>query len=48
MILFFKGDQTKGEFAAFEEFKTSNPKIKFREAFEYGYGSKAFIVSEVN
>lgn len=46
--IFFKGDQTKGEFAAFEEFKINNPKIKFREAFGYGYGSKAFIVSDIN
>ena len=46
--IFFKGDRTKGEFAAFEEFRKNNPKIKFREAFEYGYGSKAFIVSEID
>ncbi len=45
--IFYKGDQSKGEYAALEEFKKQNPQIKFREAFEYGYGSKAFIVSEV-
>ena len=45
--IFYKGDENKGEFAAFREFKESNPNIKFRPAFEYGYGSKAFIVSEI-
>ena len=45
--IFYKGDQSKGEYAALEEFKKQNPQIKFREAFEYGYGSKAFIVSEL-
>ena len=45
--IFYKGDEKKGEYAAFEEFKTNNPNIKFRKAFEYGYGSKAFIVSEI-
>ena len=44
--IFYKGDQSKGEYAALEEFKKQNPQIKFREAFEYGYGRKAFIVSE--
>ncbi len=45
--IFYKGDKEKGEFGAFEEFKSNNPNIKFREAFEYGYGSKAFIVCDV-
>ena len=45
--IFYKGDKKKGEYAAFEEFKKNNPNIKFRQAFEYGYGSKAFIVSEI-
>ncbi len=45
--IFYKGDENKGEYAAFEEFKNSYPNIKFRPAFEYGYGSKAFIVSEI-
>lgn len=46
--IFYKGSQKKGEYAAFEDFKKNNPNIKFRSAFEYGYGSKAFIVSEIN
>jgi predicted O-methyltransferase YrrM len=45
--IFYKGDLEKGEYAAFEEFKSQNPNIKFRPAFEYGYGSKAFIVSNI-
>ena len=45
--IFYKGDENKGEFGAFEEFKKNNPNIKFRHAFEYGYGSKAFIVSDI-
>ena len=45
--IFYKGDEKKGEFAAFEDFKKNNPNIKFRQAFEYGYGSKAFIVSDI-
>ena len=45
--IFYKGDLEKGEYAAFEEFKSQNPNIKFRSAFEYGYGSKAFIVSNI-
>lgn len=46
--IFYKGSEIKGEYAAFEDFKKENPNIKFRLAFEYGYGSKAFIVSEIN
>ena len=45
--IFYKGNTKKGEFAAFQEFQKENPNIQFREAFEYGYGSKAFIVSEI-
>ncbi len=45
--IFYKGSAKKGEYAAFEEFKVKNPSIKFRPAFEYGYGSKAFIVTEI-
>jgi hypothetical protein len=45
--IFYNGDEKKGEYAAFEEFKKNNPNIKFRQAFEYGYGSKAFIVSDI-
>tara|TARA_Y100000591_G_scaffold126330_1_gene108219 strand:- start:13 stop:720 length:708 start_codon:yes stop_codon:yes gene_type:complete len=46
-FIFYKGDESKGEYAAFEEFKKENPNIKFRHAFDYGYGSKAFIVSKI-
>ena len=45
--IFYKGDEDKGEFGALKEFKEKFPSIKFREAFEYGYGSKAFIVSKI-
>ena len=45
--IFYKGNEQKGEFAAFKEFKDQNPNIKFRHAFEYGYGSRAFIVTEI-
>ena len=45
--IFYKGSRKKGEFAAFEEFKNQNSHIDFRPAFEYGYGSKAFIVSGI-
>lgn len=45
--IFYKGDESKGEFAAFKEFQEKNPNIKFRSAFEYGYGSRAFIVSDI-
>ena len=45
--IFYKGDEQKGEYSAFKEFKKSNPDIKFRKAFEYGYGSRAFIVSKI-
>jgi O-methyltransferase len=45
--IFYKGNTKKGEFAAFQEFQKENPNIQFREAFEYGYGSKAFIVTSV-
>lgn len=47
-FIFYKGSTNKGEFYAFKKFKEENPHIKFRDAFEYGYGSKAFIVSEIN
>ena len=45
--IFYKGDENKGEFSAFEEFKKENTNMKFRHAFDYGYGSKAFIISEI-
>ena len=46
-FIFYKGDELKGEYAAFEEFQKENQRIKFRHAFDYGYGSKAFIVSKI-
>ena len=45
--IFYKGDEKKGSIMAFKEFKEQNPNIKFRQAFEYGYGSKAFIVTDI-
>ena len=45
--IFYKGSISKGEYAAFDEFKEENKNIKFRHAFDYGYGSKAFIVSGI-
>lgn len=45
--IFYKGNEEKGEHGAFKKFKEENPNIKFREAFEYGYGSKAFIVTKI-
>ncbi len=45
--IYYKGNENKGEFGAFKRFKNENPNLKFREAFEYGYGSRAFIVTEV-
>jgi hypothetical protein len=41
--IFYKGDPNKGEYSAFEEFKKKYPDIFFRRAFDYGYGSRAFI-----
>jgi hypothetical protein len=41
--VFYKGDPNKGEYSAFEDFKKKYPNIFFRRAFDYGYGSKAFI-----
>ena len=45
--IFYKGDENKGEYGAFKKFQKENVNFKFREAFEYGYGSKAFIVTDV-
>ena len=45
--IYYKGDENKGEFGAFKKFKLENPNLNFREAFEYGYGSKAFIVTNI-
>lgn len=41
--VFYKGNPNKGEYSAFEEFKKKYPYIFFRRAFDYGYGSRAFI-----
>ena len=45
--LYFKGNKEHGEYSAFEEFKNNNKEIEFREAYEYGYGGKAFIVCKI-
>ena len=45
--IFYKGDVNKGEYGAFKKFQEENSNFKFREAFEYGYGSRAFIVTDV-
>ena len=46
-FIYYKGDENKGEFGAFKKFKNENPNFKFREAFQYGYGSRAFIVTDI-
>jgi len=46
--VFFKGSKEKGEYGAFEDFKKKNPEILFRRIFDYGYGSRAFIVHKIN
>tara|TARA_B100001250_G_C19770538_1_gene776959 strand:+ start:63 stop:779 length:717 start_codon:yes stop_codon:yes gene_type:complete len=45
---FFKGSKEKGEYGAFADFKKKNPEILFRRIFDYGYGSRAFIVHKIN
>ena len=45
---FFKGSKDKGEYGAFEDFKKKHPEILFRRIFDYGYGSRAFIVHKIN
>jgi|TARA_B100001964_G_C14169386_1_gene570718 hypothetical protein len=45
--IWFKGSKEKGEYSAFSEFKKKYPKILFRKAFDYGYGSKAFVAYKV-
>ena len=45
---FFKGSKDKGEYGAFADFKKKNPEILFRRIFDYGYGSRAFIVHKLN
>ncbi len=46
--VFFKGSKEKGECGAFEDFRKKNPEILFRRIFDYGYGSRAFIVHKIN
>ena len=46
--VFFKGSKDKGEYGAFEDFKKKHPEILFRRIFDYGYGSRAFIVYKIN
>ena len=45
---FFKGSKDKGEYGAFADFRKKYPQILFRRIFDYGYGSKAFIVHKIN
>jgi hypothetical protein len=45
---FFKGSKDKGEYGAFADFKKKHPEILFRRIFDYGYGSRAFIVHKIN
>ena len=45
--IWFKGSKKKGEYSAFNDFKNKYPEILFRKAFDYGYGSQAFIAYKV-
>ena len=45
---FYKGNSNKGEYGAFEEFKSRNPNIKFRKIFDYGYSGRAFIIANLD
>ena len=45
---FFKGSKDKGEYGAFTDFRKKYPQILFRRIFDYGYGSRAFIVHKIN
>ena len=47
-FVFFKGNENKGEFGAFNDFRKKYPEILFRRIFDYGYGSKAFIAYKIN
>ena len=47
-FVFFKGNENKGEYGAFKDFKKKYPEILFRRIFDYGYGSKAFIAYKIN
>ena len=44
---YFQGNELKGEYGAFEDFKKNNPGILFRRIFDYGYSGRAFIVSKI-
>jgi O-methyltransferase len=46
-FMFYKGDKEKGQYGAFDAFKKANPQLDFRRAFDYGNGSRAFIVCKV-
>jgi len=45
---FYKGNKSKGEYGAFEDFKRQNPDIKFRRLFDYGICGRAFIVANLD
>ncbi len=47
-FVFFKGNENKGEFGAFSDFRKKYPHILFRKVFDYGYGSRAFIAHKIN
>jgi len=47
-FVFFKGNENKGEFGAFNDFRKKYPEILFRRIFDYGYGSSAFIAHKIN
>ena len=47
-FVFFKGNENKGEFGAFNDFQKKYPEILFRRIFDYGYGSSAFIAYKTN
>jgi hypothetical protein len=46
-FVFFKGNKNKGEYGAFSDFKKKYPEILFRRAYDYGYGSRAFIAHKI-
>jgi O-methyltransferase len=44
----YKGSYEKGEMKAFNDFKSQNKNIVFREVLKYGMGGTAFIVSKID
>ena len=46
--IWYKGNEDKGEHGAFKDFKIKFKNIRFRRAFDYGYGSRAFVVSKID